>query len=68
MQISKHSHSIQRSNVKNITDWPTLQPVFKGCRHNHGVYINYYLFSSSTVRCWNAVHLWNRCCCHSGRM
>jgi len=23
--------------------------------------------SSSTKHCWNAVHLWNRCCCKSGR-
>jgi len=24
--------------------------------------------NSFTMRCWNAVHLWNRCCCNSGRI
>ena len=37
-------------------------------RKNHGVCICHYSMSSSTMCCWNAVHLWNRCCCNSGRM
>jgi len=32
------------------------------CRYHHCS------INSSTMHCWNTVHLWNRCCCNSGRM
>jgi len=69
-KISKHSHDIHCSKtVKNITDWPALQPVvLKVHRQNHGVSTRLYSISWSTMRCCNAVHLWKRCCCNSGRM
>ena len=52
--ISKHFHNIDRRKITTV-----LLLL---------LYIRYYSISTSTVRCANAVHLWNRCCCNSARM
>jgi len=68
-----YSQNIYRpKTVKNVTAYPALQPVFKVHRQNHGVCIDattVYWIISFTMRCRNAVHLWNKiCCCNSSRM
>jgi len=60
-QFRQHSHNIHPlKTLKNANDWPTLKPVFKVHRQIRGVCIHHYLISSSTMRCWNAVHLWKQ--------
>ena len=69
-EMSEHSHNIHCPKTVKISLASQHCSQYSKCtdRKNHGVCIHHYLISSSTMCCWNAIDLWNRYCCNSGRM